>query len=135
MVSSICIVSMLRVIYIARMNLHDFSYTYADLGMWSIVEAQLGVMNACLPVMRPVIDRLIKSRVSQRVTPLNWRSVCSEPSIPIPVMVENSDLQRFASPVDKLYPLDTVHLVRVSDHSAADSAVDLERARFHSDTD
>ncbi|KAF2194318.1 hypothetical protein K469DRAFT_437352, partial [Zopfia rhizophila CBS 207.26] len=51
----ICVVSLLRVVYIIRMDLHDFSYTYADLGMWSIVEPLLGVVNACLPVMRPLI--------------------------------------------------------------------------------
>ena len=115
------------------MDLHDFSYTYVDLGMWSIVEPQLGVVNACLPVMRPVLDRLTKSYSSQRVIPSSWRGNSSEPSTPTPVMVDNKNLYKFASPVDKLYPLDTVNLVRVIDESVADSLVDLERSRSHSD--
>ncbi|KAF2197695.1 hypothetical protein GQ43DRAFT_337432, partial [Delitschia confertaspora ATCC 74209] len=54
----ICVVSLLRVLYISRMDIHDFHYTYAGLGMWSIVEPQLGIINACMPVMRPLLNQL-----------------------------------------------------------------------------
>jgi hypothetical protein len=124
---------MLRITYIARMDLHDFSYTYADLGMWSTVEPQLGVVNVCLPVMRPVLERLIKSQASQEVTPSSWRSVSSKPFTPTPVVVDNRNLYKLASPVDKLYPLDTVHLVRVTDDSVAYSFFELESARSQPD--
>jgi hypothetical protein len=117
--SSICIVSLLRVVYISRMDLHDFAYTYADLGMWSIVEPQLGVINACLPVMRPIIHQAMKSKAYQRLVPSSAGPFDQSTSQPKPPNGTDGYIPH--NTVDKLYPLDSVHLV-----GSSDSGVDLE---------
>ncbi|PVI01621.1 hypothetical protein DM02DRAFT_627521 [Periconia macrospinosa] len=57
----ICIISILRVIYVAKMDLTDFAYASVDLSIWSVLEPTLGIVNACLPVLRPIIARLMNS--------------------------------------------------------------------------
>jgi hypothetical protein len=115
------------------MDLHDFHYTYADLGMWSIIEPQLGVINACMPVMRPLLSRAAKSKACQRVLPESWVGSSSEHATQVLVKYDNGKARRATAPVDKLYPLDTVHLVGRPDHSNLGSEVDLEGAITQSD--
>ncbi|KAF2834965.1 hypothetical protein M501DRAFT_983237 [Patellaria atrata CBS 101060] len=57
----ICIISLLRTVYIANIDLADFTYASADLAIWSFLEPALGVVNASLPVLRPVLVRISAS--------------------------------------------------------------------------
>jgi len=126
--SSICVVSLLRVLYIARMDIHDFHYTYADFGMWSIVEAQLGTINACMPVMRPLLHRLARSKVCQWLLPPSLLKGSS--NFTALAAHINGQLKEPTPPMDKLYPLDTIHLVGNANVSTIDSGVDIEKAQF-----
>ena len=57
---SICIVSLQRVIWLRQWDQSDLAFD-AILGVcWSILEPSLGVINACLPVMWPVLQKLFR---------------------------------------------------------------------------
>ncbi|KAF2455726.1 hypothetical protein BDY21DRAFT_350155 [Lineolata rhizophorae] len=57
----ICVISLLRTIYVPTIDLADFHYSAATFGRWSVLEPTLGVINACLPVMRPVLVRFVRT--------------------------------------------------------------------------
>lgn len=59
----ICIISLIRVVYVRNLDLQDFIYSSADLTSWSLLEPTLGVVNACLPVLKPVFQQLAQSRL------------------------------------------------------------------------
>ena len=56
----ICIVSILRIKYLNELNPHDITYSIAPLGLFTLLEPTLGIISACLPVIRPVINNLLK---------------------------------------------------------------------------
>lgn len=94
--SSICIASLLRVIYTHKIDPDDFSYTYRYLAIWSLVEPQLGVINACLLLMRPVLQRVLKSRSKESFVPVSGQK-CTD----------TRHFKRMSDTEDALYPLDT----------------------------
>jgi hypothetical protein len=55
------VITLLRILYLHNMDLLDLSYSGAALARWSVLEPTLGVVNACLPVMRPVLQKLLGS--------------------------------------------------------------------------
>jgi hypothetical protein len=117
------------------MDLHDFHYTYADLGMWSIVEPQLGIVNACMPVMQPFLRRIAKSKACQRILPASWLHSSHDGDHHAPVVYVDGKAVKDnanANPMDKLYPLDTVHLVGKQD-SVTDSGIQIDIGRAHSE--
>ncbi len=61
--SRICIISLQRVLWLQRWDLKDLTYTDAPGACWSTLEPTLGVVNACLPIMRPVLRKLFHSGI------------------------------------------------------------------------
>lgn len=57
----ICIISVVRVIYTGNLDSKDIFYSSADLLIWSVLESTLGVVNASLPVLKPVFQQLAES--------------------------------------------------------------------------
>jgi hypothetical protein len=55
------VINSLRILYLHDMDLLDISYSGAALARWSVLEHTLGVVNAGLPVMRPVLQKLLGS--------------------------------------------------------------------------
>lgn len=45
------------------MDLADFTYSAAALSRWSVLEPTLGIVNACLPLLRPVIRQIRKAGI------------------------------------------------------------------------
>jgi hypothetical protein len=56
--ASICIIKMLLLRAIRRHDFKDITYTAAEVEIWSILEPYLGIINACIPVVQPVLRRL-----------------------------------------------------------------------------
>jgi hypothetical protein len=114
---SICIVSLLRVIFSARNNMEDFHYSQSALVMWSIVEPQLGAINACLPVMRPLLIRASQSKAFRKffLSSSDARSRPTDHYSGVRKSWRRSNGVVLRNEVDKLYPLDTVHLVKTPD--------------------
>lgn len=63
---SICAISLLRVITIANWDLDDVTYSAAGVSVYSVLEPTLGVINVCLPTIRPAILALTR-RAPRRV--------------------------------------------------------------------
>jgi hypothetical protein len=123
---SICVISALRVVYIANMDLNDFTYAAADLVLWSFLEPSLGIINASLPVLKPVGSLIVHSpaldwaRSSSRTSrsmaatapgrkpTSGWTKSASRKS-------QSESFQRLEDPTDRMYPLDTINLVGEED--------------------
>ncbi|KAF2106216.1 hypothetical protein BDV96DRAFT_675588, partial [Lophiotrema nucula] len=54
----ICVIGVLRVLYVPKIDFSDFTYGSAVLWEWAVLEPTLGIINACMPVMLPVIREL-----------------------------------------------------------------------------
>jgi hypothetical protein len=123
---SVCVVSLLRVVLISRMNFEDFHYTYADLGMWSIVESKVGIINACMPVMQPVLRLIANAAACRRLLPPSWMKRSSYHST---TLVDHK-LNGREDTMNRKYPLDTIHLFGEDDNSVnTRSFIDIERHR------
>ncbi|KAH9864417.1 hypothetical protein J1614_010351 [Plenodomus biglobosus] len=63
----VCIVSILRLPQIAAIsNSTDPTYDNAPAATWSCVEANVGIICACLPLLRPLVTRLVPGIFSSR---------------------------------------------------------------------
>ena len=106
------------------MNLDDFSYSAVDLGVWSILEPTLGIVNASLPVLHPVGSNIFESSayawartsfrslLSPRSTQGETDNIASGRSWPrSPKRTDRDSFRRLADPTDRLYPLDTINSV------------------------
>ena len=51
---SVCIASIVRVPYIARLSLVDQTWSDIDAFIWSVAELSLAIVSACLPTFRPL---------------------------------------------------------------------------------
>ncbi|KAI8948548.1 hypothetical protein F4801DRAFT_556531 [Xylaria longipes] len=58
----ICIVSLLRVLWLNGWDLNDLTYTVTPGAIYSVLEPTLGIVNACLPTMKPAIKRMFPPR-------------------------------------------------------------------------
>lgn len=54
----ICVITFLRIIWLQTWDLTDLTHTVAPGSIWSTLEPSLGIVNACLPVMVPVIRKI-----------------------------------------------------------------------------
>ena len=61
---SVCVASVIRVPYIARMSLEDPSWSDVYGAIWSIVELNLGIVSACLPTLRPLFLHIFRGGYS-----------------------------------------------------------------------
>ena len=61
---SVCVASIIRVPYIARMSLLDPSWSDVYGAIWSIVELNLGIVSACLPTLRPLFLHVFRGGYS-----------------------------------------------------------------------
>ncbi|KAI2637748.1 hypothetical protein GGS26DRAFT_544993 [Hypomontagnella submonticulosa] len=54
----ICVISLLRVLWLQSWDLNDLTYTAGPGALYSNLEPTLGVVNACLPTIKPAINRI-----------------------------------------------------------------------------
>lgn len=59
----ICIISAIRIHSIAKLDFMNFSHSVVADGIYSALEPCLGVVNACLPVLQPVSNKISTSRL------------------------------------------------------------------------
>ncbi|KAJ6024063.1 hypothetical protein N7540_004860 [Penicillium herquei] len=58
-----CVISLLRVVWLWTWNLADLTYTVTPGAIYSVLEPTLGVVNACLPTIKPAINRIFGAGV------------------------------------------------------------------------
>ncbi|KAJ8130819.1 hypothetical protein O1611_g2804 [Lasiodiplodia mahajangana] len=56
----ICIISLLRVLWLVNLDLTDLTYGVGPGTIYSALEPILGVINACLPTIKPAVLRIIR---------------------------------------------------------------------------
>lgn len=72
----VCIISIVRCVELARVSASvDSSYAYATTIIWSTIEVGIGILCACLPVLRPILGIVLSLR-----SKLDARSVYQENS-------------------------------------------------------
>ncbi|KAI9875186.1 MAG: hypothetical protein M1830_008779 [Pleopsidium flavum] len=69
--SSVCIVSIVRLITLVSVSYTDITYSVVDALIWSMLEPALGVTLACLPVMRPLFQKVFPARSRNRTKESN----------------------------------------------------------------
>ncbi|KAL9014999.1 MAG: hypothetical protein Q9173_000376 [Seirophora scorigena] len=62
----VCIVSILRLIFLVSVSYTDITWTVTDPLLWSMLEPCVGVSCACIPLMRPLLSRAFPDRLSRR---------------------------------------------------------------------
>lgn len=119
LVSRICIITLLRIIIINDMDLTNFTYGAAALARWSVLEPTLGIVNACLPLMRPVIQKFHKANIlswikctkgarKESSSKRRWFNGSKWTSGD----TDETDKQSFRRLADHLYPLEDDPVVR-----------------------
>ncbi|KAL8849251.1 MAG: hypothetical protein Q9221_005781 [Calogaya cf. arnoldii] len=58
--------SIIRVPLLAQLNPADASYTTVSSGLWLNVEISIGIVSACLPLLRPLVSRAFPSQLRSR---------------------------------------------------------------------
>ena len=61
----ICIITILRIVSFANMNLQDCPFSEVNDVIWSELEPCLGIFNACLPVLPPVMSHLLRPAIAK----------------------------------------------------------------------
>ncbi|KAF2865367.1 hypothetical protein BDV95DRAFT_623880 [Massariosphaeria phaeospora] len=76
----ICILSAIRTSSIARLNYVDYSYSVLPDGIYSVLEPCCGTINACLPMLQPVVSKIVQTRFISRLRGIS-RSTAPAPSL------------------------------------------------------
>ena len=58
----VCVISIIRLVYLGRISADDITWTDAWGGLWSSIEVSLDVVGACLPVVAPGIVKMTRQR-------------------------------------------------------------------------
>lgn len=57
----------------AHQNSADFTYDFIDLGIWTAVETNMGILCACIPTMKPLLRLLTHGTLKSSPTPYPQR--------------------------------------------------------------
>ena len=52
--SSVCVVSIVRLVVLSRLEAYDVTWNYVNAAIWSAAEPSMGVIAACIPSLRPL---------------------------------------------------------------------------------
>ena len=63
---SVIIASAIRVKYLAQ-SVHDYAWSAAPIYLWTNIEADIGLICACLPAMMPLV-RLVRSKLGSKTS-------------------------------------------------------------------
>ncbi|KAI1759310.1 hypothetical protein GGR53DRAFT_513984 [Hypoxylon sp. FL1150] len=107
---SICILSLLRVVYVDRWDLSDATYSVPSSTILTVLEPTLGIVNASLPVIKPALDRIFHLRVfewtKEALTGCSWsnsNATSSRDRLPSSA-IENMSNGRSMQPSDGIIP-------------------------------
>jgi hypothetical protein len=62
----ICVITILRLVELARFDLANLTYELSKVALWTGLEPMLGIINACLPVIQPVLKKVVESKIFSR---------------------------------------------------------------------
>ena len=63
MACSICAITLVRIKATTSINAHNTQQQYENIALLTCLEALLGVINACLPVLKPIVSKVRATRI------------------------------------------------------------------------
>lgn len=105
----ICIISAFRIKSIADLDFMDFTYSLINDGIWSALEPLLGIVNACLPILQPVIAKVGETSLFSRSrgsSKAGNSKGSSDQSSTKPLHPDESDTKNFHRLYNHVYPLE-----------------------------
>ncbi|KAI4096786.1 MAG: hypothetical protein L6R37_006910 [Teloschistes peruensis] len=67
---SVCIAGIVRIPLLSELSLSDITWTSTNVGVWVNVECNIGILSACLPILRPLFSTKYTSSPVSRLTRL-----------------------------------------------------------------
>ena len=58
--SSVCFISVIRLVVLARLSAFDVTWNYVNAAIWSAAEPCMGVIASCIPSLRPLLSLLLR---------------------------------------------------------------------------
>ncbi|KAL8636441.1 MAG: hypothetical protein Q9228_006165, partial [Teloschistes exilis] len=68
--SFVCIAGIVRIPLLSELSLSDITWTSTNVGVWVNVECNIGILSACLPILRPLFSTKYASSPVSRLTRL-----------------------------------------------------------------
>lgn len=65
---SVCIAGIIRLPFLSELQVSDATYTSSSVGVWINVECNIGILSACLPILRPLFSTKYSSSPISRLT-------------------------------------------------------------------
>ena len=56
---SVCVVTIIRLVFSTQIDLEDYTYSIARVGILTLLEPLLGIIVACLPIFPPAIAKVV----------------------------------------------------------------------------
>ena len=56
---SVCVVTIIRLVFSTQLNLDDYTYSIAKVGVVTLLEPLLGIIVACLPIFPPAVTKVV----------------------------------------------------------------------------
>lgn len=109
MSESICIISAFRIKSIADLEFTDFTFSLINDGIWSALEPFLGIVNACLPILQPVIAKVGETTLFSRTRGSSKASnskVSTDQNSTKLLHPDESDTKHFHRLYNHVYPLE-----------------------------
>ena len=106
---SICIISLIRIVWVHRVGQADITYNWAVLYLFTTLEPLLGIVVACLPLIQPVVNKVSLSSVmiwSRCKLKSTWGNSKPSQQGSSGSNSMSSDRKKFSRPVDHMYKAD-----------------------------
>lgn len=100
---SICIITLVRIKVTTDITPNNAAGQYALITLLTCLEASLGVVNACLPVTKPVFDKLNPTSLISVLS--GWTSI--KRSVPSDDYAMRSTPKHVGWPLDNPHPAET----------------------------
>lgn len=107
---------MLRVIWLQNWDLTDMTYTVTPGAIYSVLEPTLGVVNACLPTIKPAIIKMVGHQSVQNPSTKNSGGSADSGTLRLP---QNASRGLYARKFERLE--DDVALVEIRSEPLADT--------------
>jgi len=65
---SVCLVSLIRIVSIVRLDFLDITYTFSTISYWGAAEVNLAIICACLTTLKPLLVRLFPRLLGSTIT-------------------------------------------------------------------
>ncbi|MCJ1408579.1 hypothetical protein MMC19_002654, partial [Ptychographa xylographoides] len=130
----VCVASVIRYTYLKQVIPVDVTYTNQPAGIWSLVEVGIGLVCACLPVMRPLLQHFVPRWASSLADSLDKKTISwSRPYPPQSATVKTGRTSvSYTRPI--LTPPDSVKLSRMESFPSKPSKPTHAEADYSGET-